>query len=173
MEAMKIDEQQMSDRQQYLTFKLAGEEYGIDILTVQEIRGFENATRIPKTPDYLLGVINLRGAVVPIVDLRVRFQLEDTSVGTNTVIILVKIAKENSQRTIGMVVDAVSDVHLISEDELGGVPNLNGALAGEFITGIATINEKMIILLDVDLMINSAVLEETVLDTATPALATA
>lgn len=160
MEALQVDEHQLSDSQQYLTFKLAGEEYGIDILTVQEIRGFERATRIPKTPDYLLGVINLRGAVVPIVDLRVRFQLEDTSVSNNTVIILVKIAGAHHHRTIGMVVDAVSDVHLISPDELGGVPNLSGALAGDFITGIATKNEKMIILLDVDLLINSAVLED-------------
>lgn len=163
MEALEINEQQLDNTtQQYLTFKLAGEEYGIDILTVQEIRGFEKATRIPKTPDYLLGVINLRGAVVPIVDLRVRFQLPDTSVGANTVIILVKIQAEHHQRTIGMVVDAVSDVHLISTEQLGGVPNLSGAIAGDFITGIATIDEKMIILLDVDLLINSAVLEEAV-----------
>lgn len=160
MEALQLDENQLSDSQQYLTFKLAGEEYGIDILTVQEIRGFERATRIPKTPDYLLGVINLRGAVVPIVDLRVRFRLEDASVNKSTVIILVKIADAHHHRTIGMVVDAVSDVHLISPEELGGVPNLSGALAGDFITGIATKNEKMIILLDVDLLINSAVLEE-------------
>lgn len=164
MEALQqIDQKHLTDSQQYLTFELAGEEYGIDILTVQEIRGFERATRIPKTPEYLLGVINLRGAVVPIVDLRVRFQLKDTSVGDNTVIILVKIAGENNDRTIGMVVDAVSDVHLITREDLGGVPNLNGALAGDFITGIATVNEKMIILLDVDTLINSAVLDETAL----------
>lgn len=160
MEASHMEQYRQDDSRQYLTFKLAGEEYGIDILTVQEIRGFERATRIPQTPDYLLGVINLRGAVVPIVDLRVRFRLEDSSVGANTVIILVKIAGEHSDRTIGMVVDAVSDVHFIGENDLGAVPNLGGALAGDFITGIATVNEKMIILLDVDSLINSAVLDE-------------
>ena len=163
MEALQVDRSQLIDSQQYLTFKLAGEEYGIDILTVQEIRGYEKATRIPRTPDYLSGVINLRGAVVPIVDLRKRFRLTDTSVNSNTVIILVKIAAEHSHRTIGMVVDAVSDVHLISHDELGALPNLKGgAIAGDFITGIATINEKMIILLDVDSLINSAVLEDAI-----------
>lgn len=165
-------EQQNSDQsQQYLTFKLAGEEYGIDILTVQEIRGFERATRIPGTPEYLLGVINLRGAVVPIVDLRVRFNLPDTSVGTNTVIILVKLATEHSHRTIGMVADAVSDVHLINEDQLGAVPDLSGGLAGDFISGIATVNENMIILLDVDLLINSAVLDEVLQDDTTAVIA--
>lgn len=170
MEATQVD-QQTNQSQQYLTFKLAGEEYGIDILTVQEIRGFERATRIPRTPPYLLGVINLRGAVVPIVDLRVRFELPDTSVGNTTVIILVKIAMEHNHRTIGMVVDAVSDVHLISDDQLGSVPDMSGGLAGDFISGIATVNEKMIILLDVDLLINSAVLDEVIQDDASVAIA--
>ena len=171
MEALPMEQNPSDHRQQYLTFKLAGEEYGIDILTVQEIRGFERATRIPRTPDYLIGVINLRGAVVPIVDLRVRFKLEDTSVGNNTVIILVKIATDHAHRTIGMVVDAVSDVHLISEDELATVPNLSGALAGDFISGIATVNDKMIILLDVDLLINAAVLDDVVPEDPQPASA--
>ena len=166
MEALDMQQHQIDGTGQYLTFKLAGEEYGIDILTVQEIRGFEKATRIPKTPDYLLGVINLRGAVVPIIDLRVRFELPDMSVGNNTVIILVKIATEHSHRTIGMVVDAVSDVHLISEEQLGTMPDLHGAIAGDFINGIATVNDKMIILLDVDLLINSAVLGEVVTEDA-------
>lgn len=160
MEAINVNDPSNTGSQQYLTFTMAGEEYGIDILAVQEIRGFERATRIPRTPEYLLGVINLRGAVVPIVDLRVRFQLEDTSVNQNTVIILVKVSGNHGDRTIGMVVDAVSDVHAVAPDEMGGMPNLNGALAGDFITGIATVKDKMLILLDVDLLVNSAINED-------------
>lgn len=157
MEALELEQSQSQSTRQYLTFSLAGEEYGIDILAVQEIRGFERATRIPRTPDFLLGVINLRGAVVPIVDLRIRFRLDDASVNSNTVIILVKVKGTNSERTIGLVVDAVSDVYMVSSDDMGGMPNLNGALAGDFITGIATVRDKMLILLDVELLVDSAI----------------
>lgn len=102
---------------QFLTFVLAGEEYAIDILKVQEIRGFESTTQIPNTPEYLLGVINLRGSVVPIVDMRVRFNLsvEDSA---NPVIILVKHSANGSERVVGIVVDAVSDVYSIGAEDI-------------------------------------------------------
>src|SRR6202167_5780761 len=97
--------------EQYLTFMLAGEEYGVDILRVQEIKGWDKVTRIPHSPDYVLGVINLRGAVVPIVDLRRRFGLETIAFGPTTVVIVVRVGDERVVRTVGMVVDAVSEVY--------------------------------------------------------------
>ncbi|MCB1643971.1 MAG: chemotaxis protein CheW [Pseudomonadales bacterium] len=156
------DPMQTHDQKQYLTFKLDGEEYGIDILAVQEIRSYEPATRVPKTARHILGVINLRGEVVPIVDLRIRFNIPNQGIDKNTVIILVKIADEKKARTVGMVVDAVSDVHVIAEEDMGTVPNLKGAMADDYITGIGTINGKMIILLDVSLVAHAALIEDMV-----------
>src|SRR5580698_3872046 len=93
--------------EQYLTFMLAGEEYGVDILRVQEIKGWDKVTRIPHTPDYVLGVINLRGAVVPILDLRRRFGLETVEFGPTTVVIVVRVMNGLTERTVAVVVDAV------------------------------------------------------------------
>ncbi|MEE9551558.1 MAG: chemotaxis protein CheW [Gammaproteobacteria bacterium] len=144
---------------QYLTFILAGEEYGVDIMRVQEIRGWESATSIPNTPDFILGVINLRGAVVPIIDLRSRFGLESAEFSRTTVVIVVKIEDEAGDRIMGMVVDAVSEVYNVSEDMLREAPDLGGAINTDFVKGLATVDEKMIILLDVDLLIKKGVLE--------------
>ncbi len=144
---------------QYLTFILGGEEYGVDIMRVQEIRGWESATSIPNTPDFILGVINLRGAVVPIIDLRSRFGLESAEFSRTTVVIVVKIEDEAGDRIMGMVVDAVSEVYNVSEDMLREAPDLGGAINTDFVKGLATVDEKMIILLDVDLLIKKGVLE--------------
>ncbi len=162
MEAEQILEADLAENTQYLTFVLAGEEYAIDILKVQEIRGFEKTTRIPNTPDYLLGVINLRGAVVPIVDLRVRFSLAADDNST-AVIILVKLAKELGGRVIGIVVDGVSDVHAISADDVSDTPDLASNVVKMFVTGLASIGEKMIIMLDIDSLIVSGVLDHNLL----------
>ncbi len=145
---------------QYLTFILAGEEYGIDILRVQEIRGWESATNIPNTPDFILGVINLRGAVVPIIDLRSRFGLESIEFSKTTVVIVVKIEDKEGDRIMGIVVDAVSEVYNISEDMLREAPDLGGAINTDFVKGLATVDEKMIILLNVDLLIKKGVLDD-------------
>lgn len=144
---------------QFLTFVLAGEEYAIDILKVQEIRGFESTTQIPNTPEYLLGVINLRGSVVPIVDMRVRFNLsvEDSA---NPVIILVKHSANGSERVVGIVVDAVSDVYSIGAEDISKTPDLATNVVKQFVTGLATIDEKMIIMLDIDSLIAQGVLED-------------
>ena len=152
----------MNDANQYLTFVLAGEEYAIDILKVQEIRGLETTTRIPNTPDYLLGVINLRGAVVPIVDLRIRFDLETNGSGSE-VVILVKISARGSERVIGVVVDGVSDVYAIGADEISDTPDLASNVVRMFVTGLATIDDKMIIMLDIDHLISAGVLDEQLL----------
>jgi purine-binding chemotaxis protein CheW len=145
---------------QYLTFLLAGEEYGVDILKVQEIRGWEQPTMLPNTVDYVLGVINLRGTVVPIIDLRRRFSMEKSQFGQTTVVVVVKVASADKERTIGIVVDAVSEVYNVSDEQIRPAPDLGGAISTEFVKGLATMDEKMIILLDIDKLITTGVLKE-------------
>jgi len=159
MSATADDAQSDEIKKQYLTFILGGEEYGVDILKVQEIRGWEPATIIPNTPEFVLGVINLRGIVVPIVDLRLRFSMPTSEYGPTTVVVIVKITHEDKKRTVGLVVDEISDVYNILESEIKETPDIGGALATEYINGLTTIEEKMIILLDVDLLVNNGVLD--------------
>lgn len=144
---------------QYLTLMLAGEEYGIEILKVQEIKGWKNATPIPNTPAHILGVLNLRGAVVPIVDLRKRFNLESIPYGPTTVVIVVKIQQNEQERTVGLVVDAVADVYRLENCDIHAPPDMGGTINTEFVRGLATVEEKMVILLDVDRMIDFCVLD--------------
>jgi len=143
---------------QYLTFLLGDEEYGVDIMKVQEIRGWDGATAIPNTPDYVLGVSNLRGMVVPIIDLRQRFQLPSAEFDSSTVVVIVKVSSEKDERTVGLVVDAVSEVYNLPEEAIGDTPDLGGSISTDFVKGLATMDEKMIILLDIDLLINTGVL---------------
>lgn len=147
---------------QYLTFMLADEEYGVDILRVQEIRGWENATPIPNMPAYILGVVNLRGTVVPIIDLRSHFDLESIPFGKKTVVIVVKITDqtEKTERTMGIVVDAVSEVHNISASELKSAPKFGGAINTKAIKGLATTEQRMLIILDIDELMNNGVLQQ-------------
>ena len=144
---------------QHLTFILGGEEYGVDILKVQEIRGWERATPMPNAPEYVLGVINLRGIVVPIIDLRVRFSLPTAEFGPATVVVIVKVSKNDIERTAGLVVDEISDVYSILESDIKVAPEMGGALSTDYINGLTTVDEKMIILLNVDLLVNVGVLE--------------
>lgn len=147
-----------ADSEQYLTFLLADEEYGIDILRVQEIRGWSQVTSIPNTPDYIKGVVNLRGAIVPIIDLRERFHLADIDYGLTTVVIILKVEREGGERIVGIVVDAVSDVYSLPAGELSPAPDFGGVINADFLRGLATVGEKMIILLDIDGLINSEIL---------------
>ena len=137
------------DEQQYLTFIMAGEEYGVDILAVQEIRGWEPTTVIPNSPDYIKGVINLRGTIVPIMDLRSRFNLEHVEYSPVTVVIILKVDTERGGRVMGIVVDAVSDVHSISDSDTRNSPELIEDLNTEFIRSLVSVDDSMIILLDV------------------------
>ncbi|NOX68926.1 MAG: purine-binding chemotaxis protein CheW [Gammaproteobacteria bacterium] len=139
---------------QYLTFMLAGEEYGIEILKVQEIKGWSSATPIPNTPEHVLGVLNLRGAVVPIVDLRKRFELESIEYCETTVVIVVKMQQSDQERTVGLVVDAVADVYRLESSDIQPPPDMGTAVHTEFVRGLATVNEKMVILLDVNHLID-------------------
>ena len=132
----------------------------VSISCVQEIRGWDGATSIPNAPDYVLGVVNLRGVVVPIFDLRKRFNLDKAEFNSETVTVVVKVQNEKSERTIGMVVDAVSDVYNITADTINSTPEVGGSVSMEFIKGLATINDEMIILLNIDELINVGVLED-------------
>ncbi|GAA0889541.1 MAG TPA: chemotaxis protein CheW [Rhodanobacter sp.] len=149
---------------QQLTFSLADEEYGIDILAVREIRGWSRVTRIPQAPAYLLGVLNLRGAIVPIMDLRLRFGLERENYGDNTVVIVVAIA----ERLFGIVVDAVSDVVDIDPAAIKPVPDMGAVVDTRYLKGLATHVERMVMLLDVEKLMRPEDVET--LDAALPAV---
>jgi len=146
---------------QYLTFMLAGEEYGVDILTVQELRGWEKTTPIPNSPSYVRGVINLRGIVVPIVDLRARFELEHIDYGPTTVVVIVKVKNGEHERILGVVVDAVSEVYNISENDLQPPPDMQGSISIDYVKGLATLENKMVILLDINKLVHEGILSGT------------
>ncbi|WP_430459792.1 chemotaxis protein CheW [Thalassolituus sp. LLYu03] len=143
-------EERSLHEQQYLTFMMADEEYGVDILAVQEIRGWEESTLIPNAPEYIRGVINLRGTIVPIMDLRIRFGLKRVEYSPVTVVVILKVEHNNGERVMGIVVDAVSDVYTISEQATRKPPELTEDCNSRFIRGLVSVNEKMVILLDVN-----------------------
>lgn len=144
-----------SDEDQLLTFILASEEYGVDILRVQEIKGWDSVTPIPNTPAYIRGVINLRGTIVPIIDLRMRFGLESVPYGPTTVVIVLKVMSENTSRTMGIVVDGVSDVYNVAEDAIKPPPDFGSVISIDYVRGLATVGENMVIVLDIDHLLNS------------------
>lgn len=131
---------------EYLTFLLGQEEYGLEILKVQEIRGYDAVTQIANTPDFIKGVINLRGQIVPVVDLRIKFHLGKIQYDEFTVVIILHL----SGRVVGIVVDGVSDVMAINEDQLRDVPSLITSIDTKFIVGLATVESKMLILVDIE-----------------------
>ena len=131
-------------REEFLTFRLGGEEYAIDILQVQEIRAHESVTRIASAPEFIRGVINLRGTIVPIVDLRVKFGF-DSAANAAPVVIILSIA----DRVIGVVVDAVTDVVDLAADQIRETPEVGGAIAAGFIRGIAPLEGRMLIVFDI------------------------
>jgi len=147
-------------KREFLTFLLAGEEYGVDILRTQEIKGWDTVTNIPNTPDYILGVINLRGTIAPIIDLRLRFNLEKKEYDATTVVIVLNVERDGlPTRIMGVVVDAVSDVYNVPEGDIKPSPDFGTAVDTEFVTGLATVGETMVIVLNIDYMLNSAELE--------------
>jgi purine-binding chemotaxis protein CheW len=140
----------------YLTFVLATEEYAVDILRVQEIKGWSKVTTIPNMPAYICGVINLRGTIVPIIDLRLRFHLERLDYGLMTVVVVVKVrSASGKERIMGIVVDAVSDVYDVTESEIKPPPDFGSVISTEFVKGLATVDDKMVIVLDIDKLLNS------------------
>ena len=139
-----------------LSFKLGSEEYGIDILKVQEIRGYEQPTRIANSPAFIKGVVNLRGVIVPIVDMRVRFGLADVKYDAFTVVIILNVA----HRTVGIVVDSVSDVLELDPSGVRPAPEFNGSIDATYITGLGSVKtgdtERMLILMDIEQLMTSA-----------------
>lgn len=136
---------------EFLTFTLGKEEYGLDILKVQEIRGYDAVTVIANTPEFIKGVINLRGIIVPIVDLRIKFHLGDVHYDQFTVVIILNLGS----RVVGIVVDSVSDVLTLTADQIKVAPSLSATLDTRYILGLGTIDERMLILVDIEKLMNS------------------
>jgi len=147
--------EQKTDGQQYLSFLLDDEEYGVDILRVQELRGWTPVTYVPDMPNYLKGVLNLRGAIIPVVDLRERFGLEKIGYGPTTVVIVIKVDSGSCERVMGIIVDAVAETYTLSADEIQPAPQIGGVINSEFITGLVAQEDKMIVLMDIDELMNS------------------
>lgn len=140
---------------EYLTFVLGNEEYGLEILKVQEIRGYDTVTQIANTPDFIKGVVNLRGKIVPIVDLRIKFHLGKVEYDEFTVVIILNL----SGRVVGIVVDGVSDVMALTEDQIREVPSLVTSIDTKYIVGLATVEQQMLILVDIEQLMSSPEME--------------
>ena len=136
----------------YLTFSLGEEEYAIDILKVQEIRGYDAVTRIANAPEFIKGVINLRGTIVPIVDLRIKFGVGKVEYTPFTVVIILNVGT----RVVGMVVDGVSDVLTLQDSDVRPVPEFSSSVGAEYIAGLASLESRMLIVLDIAAMMSSA-----------------
>ena len=136
---------------EYLAFTLGQEEYGIDIQKVSEIRSYETPTRIANAPEFVKGVVNLRGIIVPIVDMRIKFNVGAPTYDAFTVVIVLNI----NNHTIGMVVDSVSDVVTLTPDQIKPAPDLGATVSGDYLQGLGTVGERMLILLDIDKLLGS------------------
>lgn len=142
----------MTSITEFLAFKLGNEEYGIDILRVQEIRSYENPTRMANAPAFVKGVVNLRGVIVPIIDMRIKFNLEQVNYDTFTVVIILNIGKQ----VIGIVVDGVSDVITLTPEQLHPVPEFSSTISSDHLLAIGSAAERMLILLDIEKLMSSA-----------------
>ncbi|MES3014535.1 MAG: chemotaxis protein CheW [Pseudomonadota bacterium] len=131
---------------EFLSFKLGAEEYGIDILKVQEIRGYEKPTRMAGVPDFIKGVVNLRGIIVPIIDMRIKFQLATVDYNEFTVVIILNV----SGRVMGIVVDGVSDVTTLNPDQIKPAPDFSSSFDTGYVIGLGTLDERMLILVDIE-----------------------
>jgi len=140
---------------EFLTFTLGAEEYGMDILKVQEIRGYDAVTAIANTPAFIKGVINLRGIIVPIVDLRIKFNLGKIDYDQFTVVIILNL----SNRVVGVVVDSVSDVLTLTPDQIKAAPALSASLDTRYIMGLGTVDQRMLILVDIEKLMSSRDME--------------
>lgn len=137
---------------EYLTFRLSQEEYGIDILKVQEIRGYEPPTRIANAPTFIKGVVNLRGTIVPIVDMRLKFNCSEAEYNSFTVVIILNLRS----RIVGIVVDSVSDVLELAADSIKSAPDIESIIDNGCILGLGSVNERMLILLDIERLMSGA-----------------
>ncbi|MDB5727675.1 MAG: chemotaxis protein CheW [Noviherbaspirillum sp.] len=136
---------------EYLAFRLGAEEYGIDILKVQEIRGYETVTRIANAPAFIKGVVNLRGIIVPVVDMRIKFNLGEPTYDQFTVVIILNVGG----RVVGMVVDSVSDVTTLAPEQIKPAPEMGAALDTDYLIGLGILDQRMLILVDIDRLMAS------------------
>lgn len=160
MSTAQVHAAQDTSDSQYLTFLLAGEIYGVNILRVQEIKGWTPVTRIPNTPGHIKGVINLRGTIIPVIDLRMRFNLEQTEYTKFTVVIVLSIQDGGNKRVVGIVVDGVSDVLDVDSKEIKPTPDFGTAVNTDFISGLAANEEKTVMLLDMDKLLSADEMNE-------------
>ena len=149
---MEPRQAQREATREVLVFVLGREEYGVDILKVQEIRGYEKVTPIPGAPAHLKGVVNLRGIIVPVIDLRIKFGMADPKYDSFTVVIILRVGG----RVIGMVVDGVSDVVALAASEVKAAPSLGSLVDSSFLAGLATQGERMVMLLDIEKFLSSS-----------------
>ena len=146
---------------EFLTFRLGGEEYGIEILKVQEIRGYDSITQIANAPEFIKGVVNLRGIIVPIIDMRIKFRLGTADYDQFTVVIILNVAG----RVMGIVVDGVSDVLTLEAEQMRPTPGFGSVIDTEYILGLGTIEERMLILIDIEKLMGSSdmgLIEQTI-----------
>jgi len=148
-------ESSTAEGDEFLSFTLGNEEYGIDILKVQEIRGYDAVTAIANTPGFIKGVINLRGIIVPIVDMRIKFNLGHAEYNELTVVIILNVAN----RVVGMVVDGVSDVITLAPDQVKTAPEFGSAINMQYVNGIGTADGRMLILVDIEKLMSSQDME--------------
>jgi purine-binding chemotaxis protein CheW len=156
-----------NDSGQYFTFMLAGEEYGVNILSVVEIRGLEKTTPLPNAPAFVKGVINLRGVIVPVIDLRERFGLATAEHNATTVVIMLQVIVNDSKRIVGVVVDGVSDVYSINQTDIKPKPEMCTTIGQEYIVGLANIKEenaqdKLVILLDANKLLDMSEMQKAI-----------
>ncbi|HQY75703.1 MAG TPA: chemotaxis protein CheW [Rhodoferax sp.] len=147
----KIDDQISSGAREYLTFRLDQEEYGIDILKVQEIRGYEPPTRVANAPDFLKGVVNLRGTIVPIVDMRLKFNCEKAEYNAFTVVIILNLRS----RIVGIVVDSVSDVMELPPESIKPAPDIDSVIDSGSVVGLGSLGDRMLILVDIERLMSA------------------
>lgn len=148
----RIDQLASGGAREYLTFRLDQEEYGIDILKVQEIRGYEPPTRIANAPNFIKGVVNLRGTIVPIVDMRLKFACAKAEYNSFTVVIILNLRS----RIVGIVVDSVSDVMELAPENLKSAPDIESVIDSSAVVGLGSVGERMLILLDIERLMSGA-----------------
>ncbi len=161
-ETSQNEKKTQTDSAQFLSFTLGNEEYGVDILRVQEIRSWEPVSRIPNVPAYEKGVVNLRGAIVPIIDLRERFDLGHSRYTPLTVVVVLQAKIGDKTRVTGVVVDSVSDVIDVDKKSIQMSPNFGTKVSTEFINGLVSVNQRMVMLLDVDKLLKLEGVDEDV-----------
>lgn len=153
------------EQKQFLTFTVSGEEYGVDIMTVREIKGWTETTRLPNSPEYMRGVMNLRGLIIPIFDLQARFRKKLTQANAKHVIIILAVGERN----VGILVDAVSDILAVNENDIKPTPELDGQVNTDFIGGLISLASRMVVLLRVDKLFGADILHSLPLETSSAA----